>query len=194
MLHAVWSLASGGVEEGFLRVLGHLRREDASVEHHVLALAGGPLEAGFRQAAHAVTIGCDRQTIERQLSAPYDLAHLLCERCADRLLPELVSRSATPVAYGKGCAPAGAHHLEEGFPRRAEEAMLAACDAATFMTARLALRYDLAAAHTTILGDVAELAQSPAGSDSDPVRIVARRLLQALRGACGAGPYWRVVD
>jgi len=171
-------MASGGVEERFLDVLRRIGREDDSIEHHVLAFAGGPLEAAYREAAHAVAIGCDPETIERHLAAPYDLAHLPFERCADRLMPEIVARSAMPVVFGKGYDMGGLSRLDEGLRWRAEEAMLAACDAATFTAARLALGYDVPAGHTTILGDPA-----------DP-----RRLLQALQAACAAGPYWRAVD
>lgn len=201
MLHVVWSLASGEVEKNFLEVLRHVRREDASIEHHVLAFAGGPLEAAYRDVAHEVTIGCDQQTIEQFVGAThgsplesFDLVHIPFERCADRLLPQLVARSAVPVVYGRGYDRGAMYRPDEGLRWCAEEAMLAACDAATFTSARLALAYDVSAGHTSILGDAAELPSPSAGPDADPLRVIARRLLHALQAACAAGPYWRAVD
>ena len=84
LLHVLESFAPGGMETTFLNVLRHFRDADGSVEHHVLAFAGGALEQGYRDAADGVAIGCDPDTIERHLSAPYDLAYILFERCAYR--------------------------------------------------------------------------------------------------------------
>ena len=168
MLHVTESFAPGGIETTFLQMLRQFRVEEPSIEHHVFAFAGGPLEAAYREAAHTVTIGSGRQTIERQLSTPYDLAYILFERCAYRLLPELVARSAMPVVYGKGYDMGGMYRLNEGLQWRAEEAMLAACDGATFTTARLALGYDQLARHTTILGKAADVARFSTIPDPDP--------------------------
>jgi glycosyltransferase involved in cell wall biosynthesis len=176
MLHVIESFAPGGMETTFLNVLRHFRDADASVEHHVLAFAGGALEDGYREAADEVSIGCDAETISRQLSGSYDVAYVLFERCAYRLLPELVAHSAMPVVYGKGYDMGGMYRLNEGLRWQADESMLAACDGATFTTSNLAAGFDLPAGRTTILGkaaDVARFQSIPAPPPpSTPQRIV----------------------
>lgn len=159
MLHVLESFAPGGMETTFLHVLRHFRDADGSVQHHVLAFAGGALEQGYRDAADGVAIGGDPETIERHLSAPYNLAYILFERCAYRALPQLVARSAMPVVYGKGYDMGGMYRLNEGLRWHADESMLAACDGVTFTTANLAAGYDLPVGRTTILGTAADVAR-----------------------------------
>lgn len=175
MLHVIESLAPGGMETTFLNVLRHFRAEDASIEHHVLAFAGGALEQGYRNAANTVTIGCDPETIERHLSTDYDLAHLLFDRCAYRIVPELIARSATAVVYGKGYDMGGMYRLNEGLRWQPDASMLAACDGVTFTTPRLAAGYDVPDGRTTILGKAADVSRFQSIPDPDastPMRIV----------------------
>jgi glycosyltransferase involved in cell wall biosynthesis len=175
ILHVIESFAAGGIETTFLNVLRHLRAEDGTVEHHVLAFAGGPLEEGYREAAHAVTIGCEPDVLSRLAAAPYDVAHVLFERCAVRLAPEFFARSTTPVVYAKGYDLGGMYRLNEGFDWQADESLLASCDAATFTTASLAAGYDLPPGRTTVLGKAADVARFQSIPDPDastPMRIV----------------------
>jgi hypothetical protein len=113
ILHVIESFAPGGIETTFLNVLRQFR-VDRSAEHHVLAFAGGALEQRYREAAHSVAIGSDQDTIDRQLATPYDLVHVLFDRCASRIIPEIVGRSAVPVVYGKGYDLGGMYRLNEG--------------------------------------------------------------------------------
>jgi glycosyltransferase involved in cell wall biosynthesis len=175
ILHVLESFAPGGMETTFLDVLRHLRQADDAIEHDVLAFAGGPLEPRYRDLAHRVTIGCDPATIDGHAAAHYDLIHILFERCAYRMLPHLVARSATPVVYGKGYDMGGMYRLNEGMRWQADESMLMACDGATFTTAQLAAGYDVAPQRTTVLGKAADVARFARIADPDastPARIV----------------------
>jgi glycosyltransferase involved in cell wall biosynthesis len=157
ILHVLESFAAGGMETTFLHVLQNFRRADAAVSHDVLAFAGGALEASYRDAAQAVTIGCDPATLDAQLAQPYDLIHILFERCAYRLLPQLVARTATPVVYGKGYDMGGMYRLNEGLRWQADESMLLACDGATFTTPHLAAGYDISDRRRTVLRKAADV-------------------------------------
>jgi glycosyltransferase involved in cell wall biosynthesis len=175
MLHVLESFAPGGMETTFLNVLAAFRATDPAVEHHVLAFAGGALEPGYRERAHQVTVGCDPQTIDRHVAAPYDVVHVLFERCAYRIVPQLLARTTTPVVYGKGYDMGGMYRLNEGLRWQADETLLAACTAATFTTPQLAAGYDLPGGRTTVLrkaADVARFARIPDPSDATPPRIV----------------------
>jgi glycosyltransferase involved in cell wall biosynthesis len=176
MLHILESFAPGGMETTFLNVLRHFKDADGTIQHDVLAFAGGALENEYRQAADEITVGCDAETFRQRLSVPYDLAYILFDRCAYRLLPELVSRTAMPVVYGKGYDLGGMYRLNEGLRWQADESMLAACDGVTFTTANLAGGFDLPVGRTTILGkaaDVARFQSIPAPPPpSTPQRIV----------------------
>jgi glycosyltransferase involved in cell wall biosynthesis len=175
ILHVVESFAPGGIETTFLTMLRHLRDQDSSIEHHVLAFTGGALEPRYRQAAHSVTMGADQHTIDRQLAAGYDVAHVLFERCAARIVPEIVARTTMRVVYGKGYDLGGMYRLNEGFRWQADESLLASCDGVTFTTASLAGGYDLPPGRTTVLGkaaDVARFQAVPFPDESTPLRIV----------------------
>ena len=163
------------METTFLHVLRNFRIADDSIRHDVLAFAGGALEESYRAAAERVTIGCDAGTIERHLAEPYDLVHVLFERCAYRVLPYLMARTATPVVYGKGYDMGGMYRLNEGLQWQADESMLAACDGMTFTTPHLAQGYDLPPGRTTVLrkaADVARFEALPAPDASTRNRIV----------------------
>jgi glycosyltransferase involved in cell wall biosynthesis len=175
MLHVLESLAAGGIETTFLNVLREFRAADPSVQHDVLALAGGPLESRYRQTAESVTIACDTPTITRVLQCEHDVIYVLFERCTYRLLPLLLGHSTTPVVYGKGYDLGGMYRLNEGFDWSADEAMLAAADAATFTTAELAAGYPMPAGRTTVLrkaADVAAFTGLPQADAATPRRIV----------------------
>jgi glycosyltransferase involved in cell wall biosynthesis len=175
ILHVIESFAPGGIETTFLNVLGQFRAQDFSIQHHVLALAGGPLEHRYRQAAHSVTIGCDQDTIECHLDAPYNVAHILFERCAARIVPEILARSSMPIVYAKGYDLGGMYRLNEEFRWQADESLLASCDGVTFTTASLAAGYDVPPGRTTVLGKAADVARFHAISYPDvttPLRIV----------------------
>jgi glycosyltransferase involved in cell wall biosynthesis len=159
MLHVLESFAPGGMETTFLHMLRAFRAADASIEHDVLAFAGGTLESSYREAAHHVTVGSDPMTIDGQLATRYDVIYILFERCAYRLLPQLLAHTATPVVYGKGYDMGGMYRLNEGLRWQADESMLAACDGATFTTAQLAAGYDMPEGRTTVLGKAADVAR-----------------------------------
>jgi glycosyltransferase involved in cell wall biosynthesis len=163
------------METTFLHLLRNFRTADDSIRHEVLAFAGGALEPAYRDAADAVSIGCDPATIENHLAAQYDLVHILFERCAYRLLPHLLARSATPVVYGKGYDMGGMYRLNEGLRWQADESMLMACDSVTFTTSHLAAGYDIPPGRTTVLrkaADVARFKRLPAPDGTTPARIV----------------------
>ena len=175
MLHVLESFAPGGMETTFLHVLRNFRAADDSIRHDILAFAGGPLERRYRETAHAVAVGCDPFTIDRQLAEAYDVIHLLFDRCAYRLLPQLVARSRTPVVYGKGYDLGGMYRLNEGLRWQADESMLAACDGNTFTTSHLAAGYQIPAGRTTVLkkaADVARFQRLPDPDAATPRRIV----------------------
>jgi glycosyltransferase involved in cell wall biosynthesis len=175
ILHVIESFAPGGIETTFLSALQQFRAEDASIDHHVLAFAGGALESRYRDVAHSVTIGCDQSTIDSQLTTPYDAAHILFERCAVRIVPEIIARSAMPIVYGKGYDLGGMYRLNEGLQWQADESLLASCDGATFTTTNLAGGYDLPPGRTTILGKAADVARFRSIADphdATPPRIV----------------------
>lgn len=157
ILHVLESFAAGGMETTFLHVLRNFRSADDSIRHDVLAFAGGALEAPYRDAAHSVAIGCDSATLDAHVAQPYDLIHILFERCAYRLLPHLVARAATPVVYGKGYDMGGMYRLNEGLRWQADESMLMACDGVTFTTAHLAAGYDVAGRRRTVLRKAADV-------------------------------------
>ncbi len=151
ILHVLETLAAGGVETTFLEVLKHLPR--AGVSHDVLAFAGGALEPEFRAAANVVIVEPRQPALARLVTdRPYDIAHVLFERCALRLLPDLLTRTSTRVVYGKNYDFSGQWRSTEGFIWAADDALLAACDAVTFTTPQLARAFPDAAARATILG------------------------------------------
>jgi glycosyltransferase involved in cell wall biosynthesis len=175
MLHVLESFAPGGMETTFLHVLRNFRSADDSIRHGILAFAGGTLERPYREAAHTVVVGCDPATIDAQLAEPYDVIHILFERCAYRLLPQLLGRSRTPVVYGKGYDLGGMYRLNEGLRWQADESMLAACDGSTFTTPHLAAGYQIPPGRTTVLqkaADVERFQRLPDPDASTPARIV----------------------
>jgi glycosyltransferase involved in cell wall biosynthesis len=141
----------------------------------VLAFTGGALERDYRAAAHQVTVGCDAPTIDRHVAASYDLVHVLFERCAYRIVPQLIARTATPVVYGKGYDMGGMYRLNEGLRWQADETLAAACTAATFTTPQLAAGYRLPAGRTTVLRKAADVARFAA--IADPVEATPPRVL-----------------
>jgi glycosyltransferase involved in cell wall biosynthesis len=184
ILHVLESFAPGGIETTFLHVLRAFKTADPVVRHEVLAFAGGALEARYREVADAVSIGCDADTIDRHVAAGYDLVHILFERCAYRLVPQLLATASTPVVYGKGYDMGGMYRLNEGLRWQADESMLMACDGATFTTAALAAGYDIPADRTTVLrkaADVARFAALPAPDSKTPNRIVCVANLHARK-------------
>jgi glycosyltransferase involved in cell wall biosynthesis len=175
MLHVLESFAPGGMETTFLNMLRRFRVEDDSIRHDVLSFAGGLLESSYRDAAHAVTIGADAATIDSRLAQHYDVVHILFERCAYRLLPQLLGRSSTPVIYGKGYDMGGMYRLNEGLRWQADESMLAACDGHTFTTPQLASGYEIEPGRTTVLRKAADVEPFQCVPDPDastPLRVV----------------------
>lgn len=140
VLHIVESLAAGGVETTFLNVMKHL---PVSLTNDVLAFHGGALEPEYRAAARQVTVTPVASEIDRALiDGRYDVAHILFERCATRVLPTLLTRTATAVVYGKNYDFSGQWRTTEGFQHRIDDSMMAACDGVTFTTPQLADGYD----------------------------------------------------
>lgn len=175
MLHVLESFAPGGMETTFLHVLRQFRLADEGIRHDVLSFAGGALEGAYREAAHAVRVGCDRVTLDEQLAEPYDVIYILFERCAYRLLPQLLARSRTPVVYGKGYDMGGMYRLNEGLRWQADESMLMACDGTTFTTPDLAAGYEVPGERATVLRKAADVQRFQALRDPDlatPARIV----------------------
>ena len=184
ILHVLESFAPGGIETTFLHVLRGFKAADASIRHDVLAFAGGTLEPRYRDVADTVTVGGDPDTIDRHLVAAYDLVHILFERCAYRLLPQLLATTDTPVVYGKGYDLGGMYRLNEGLRWQADETMLMACDGATFTTAALASGYDIPPDRTAILrkaADVARFAALPGPDAQTRMRIVCVANLHARK-------------
>ncbi len=174
-LHVLESLAPGGMETTFLNALRTFREADPSIEHHVLAFAGGALEERYKDACARLTIGCSPDTIDACLTGRHDLVHVLFERCAYRLMPRLVARSATPVVYGKGYDMGGMFRLTDGFDWQADASMLAAASGTAFTTAHLARGFDLPEGRTTVLrkaADVARFNRIEAPNPATPNRIV----------------------
>jgi glycosyltransferase involved in cell wall biosynthesis len=174
MLHVLESFAPGGIETTFLNMLKAFRRHGDD-EHHVLAFAGGALEDAYRAVADHVTVGSDTATLDGALSSPHDVAYILFERCAYRLLPQLLATAPTPVVYGKGYDMGGMYRLNEGLRWHADESMLTACDATTFTTSQLAAGYDMTGGRATVLkkaADVARFASVPDPDAATPNRVV----------------------
>jgi len=185
ILHIVESLAAGGVETTFLHVLrawqasgrGAGRIGTPGLVHDVLAFAGGVLESEYRDTARHVTITGLQADIERVVvDGHYDVAHVIFERCADRVLPTLFTRTSTRVAYGKNYDFSGQGRSTEGFVMHADDAMVAACDGVTFTTEALAAAYQTEdAARSRILGkgaDVRPLLALPPPGPHTPNRIL----------------------
>ncbi len=174
VLHVLESLSPGGVETTFLNVLRHL---SPSMTHDVLAFAGGALEPEYRQAAHRVFVAHRADDLERLVvGGNYDAAYILFERCADRLLPMLLTRTATAVIYGKNYDFSGQWRSTEGFTWVPDDAMLAASDAVTFTTDALASAYasaDRARGH--VLGKGADI--TPLMTIAPPAADTRNRIL-----------------
>ncbi|MGE0593364.1 MAG: glycosyltransferase family 4 protein [Vicinamibacterales bacterium] len=167
VLHVTESLAAGGIETTFLHVLRAMRALDADAHHHVLALAGGPLEGAYRDAATSVTIAPRGPALRRVLETPVDVVQVLFERCAYQLMPALLGRG-TPVVYAKGYDMGGMYRLNEGFDWQADLSMLAAADAVTFTTPDLAAGYPLPAGRAFVLRKAADVKTFAALNDPDP--------------------------
>ena len=175
VLHVLESLAAGGVETTFLNVLRHLPR---AMTHDVLAFSGGALEGEYRSAASQLRIASSNAEIERLLiDGDYDVAHLLFERCAMRLLPTLVLRTTTAIVYGKNYDFSGQWRTTEGFHLSVDDALMAASDAVTFTTPQLAAGYDgNEQLRGTVLGkgaNVTPLLEIPPAGSTTPERILA---------------------
>lgn len=173
-LHVLESLAPGGMETTFLNALLAFRTSDPSIEHHVLAFAGGALEGRYREASSSLTIGCSDETLDACLAAPHHLVHLLFERCAYRLMPQLLGHSRAAVVYGKGYDMGSMSRLNDGFTWQADESMLAAASRATFTTAALAGGFRVPGGRTTVLrkaADVRRFAALAAPDWATPLRI-----------------------
>jgi glycosyltransferase involved in cell wall biosynthesis len=140
VLHVLESLAAGGVETTFLNVLRHL---PDSITHDVLAFNGGALEAEYRAIATNVHVESAPRALEKiVVKGRYDVAHILFERCANRLMPAFVTRTSTAIVYGKNYDFSGQWRTTEGFVDTTDDAMMAACDGVTFTTPQLAAGYD----------------------------------------------------
>ena len=63
-LHVIESLAPGGIETTFLHVLRAWRAAAPWATHHVLAFAGGALEAAYREAVDGVTVAASLELLQ----------------------------------------------------------------------------------------------------------------------------------
>lgn len=184
VLHVIESLAPGGIETTFLHVLRAWRAAAPWATHHVLAFAGGALDAEYRAAADEVTIAAALDDQTRTLLAPWDVVYFTFERCAARLLPLAVSRSRAAVVYGKGYDMGGMFRLNDGFAWQPDESMMWAADHVTFTTGRLAGGFDAPAGRTTVLGkaaDVRRFTGIPPADALTPPRIVCVANLHARK-------------
>jgi glycosyltransferase involved in cell wall biosynthesis len=184
VLHVIESLAAGGIETTFLNMLRAWRREPAWADHHVLACAGGALEAPYRDAADVVTIEAGQRELERAVLQSYDVIHFLFERCAYRLLPFVVAHAHAAVVYGKGYDMAGMFRLNDGLAWQADESMLWGADETTFTTADLMRGYAAPPERCEVLGKAADvrhfLSMPPPGALT-PLRIVCVANLHARK-------------
>jgi glycosyltransferase involved in cell wall biosynthesis len=184
ILHVIESFVPGGIETTFLHVLRVLRAVAPQMTHEVLAFAPGPLESAYREACAHVTIAAEWQAAAACLARRADVIHVLFERCAYRVIPELIARSAIPVMYGKGYDMAAMFRANEGLRWQADEALLAASTAATFTTRALAGQYDVPGGRSTVLGkaaDVERFAQLDAPTSDLPPRVLCVANLHARK-------------
>jgi glycosyltransferase involved in cell wall biosynthesis len=184
VLHVIESLAAGGIETTFLNMLRAWRQEPAWAEQHVLAFAGGPLDAAYREAADALTITASQDELERAVLEPYDVIYFLFERCAFRLLPFAAAHSRAAIVYGKGYDMGGMFRLNDGLAWQPDESMMWGSDRATFTTQDLAAGFDLPASRCQTLGKAAAIAPFLALPEVSPVaapRIVCVANLHARK-------------
>jgi glycosyltransferase involved in cell wall biosynthesis len=184
VLHVIESLAPGGIETTFLNVLRAWRSAAPWATHHVLAFAGGALEAACRDAADTVTIAAALDAQEAILLAPWDVIHLTFERCASRLLPLAAACSRAAVVYGKGYDMGGMFRLNDGFAWQPDESMMWAADHVTFTTRELAGGFAAPPGRSTVLGkaaDVRRFTGMPPADASTPQRIVCVANLHARK-------------
>ncbi len=185
-LHVVESLRRGGIETTFLNVLRAFSdlQDEGPVEHHVLSFSGGPLEAGYREAAASLVIASSTAEITLSLNRGYDLVNLNFDRCAHRLAPLLLARFHGAVFYSKGYDMSAMYRLQGGFERSAEDALLSACDGVSFTTPDLARLYDLPEGRLTALCkavDFDSFARVPAVSEATPNRVLCIANLHARK-------------
>lgn len=184
VLHVVESFAAGGIETTFLNMLRAWRREPAWASHHVLACAGGALEAAYRAAADSVTIAGGQRELEHAVLQPYDVIYFLFDRCAYRLLPVVVAHTRGAVVYGKGYDMSGMFRLNDALAWQADESMLWGVDQATFTTADLMAGYAAPPERCEVLGKAADvrhfLSMAPSGVLT-PQRIVCVANLHARK-------------
>lgn len=183
-LHVIESLAPGGIETTFLHVLRAWRAAAPWATHHVLAFAGGALEAAYREAADGVTVAASLDDQAEVLHAPWDVVYFTFERCALRLLPLAIAQSRAAVVYGKGYDMGGMFRLNDGFAWQPDESMLWAADHVTFTTRRLAGGFDVPPGRTTVLGKAAAVRRFislPPADGTTPPRIVCVANLHARK-------------
>jgi glycosyltransferase involved in cell wall biosynthesis len=184
ILHVIESFAAGGIETTFLNMLWTFRALAPRVRHEVLAFGTGPLEEAYRQAGDHVMIVPDWQAAAACRSRAADVIHVLFDRCAYRLIPELVARDPVPIVYGKGYDLAAMYRANEGVRWNADESLLVASTAATFTTRSLASQYSVPAGHSTVLGKAAAVKrfeQLPLPGIAMPPRILCVANLHARK-------------
>jgi len=157
VLHVIESLAAGGIETTFLNMLRAWRQEPPWAEHHVLAFAGGPLDAPYRETADSLTITASQDELEQAALAPYDVIYFLFERCAFRLLPAVAAHSRAAIVYGKGYDMGGMFRLNDGLAWQPDESLMWGSDRTTFTTDDLAGGFDLPASRRDVLGKAASI-------------------------------------
>ncbi len=159
LLHVLESFAAGGMETTFLHALTAMQALDPDNEHHVIAFAGGALEARYR--ARAASVRIDPAWTWPRSAAPS--RSTWCTFCSiavhTGVLPALVARCDVPVVYGKGYDLGGMFRLNEGFDWQADASLLAAADGVTFTTAALEAGYGLPPGRSNVLGKAADVAR-----------------------------------
>lgn len=168
VLHVIDSLACGGVENTFVQMLTAFRdigEPGETVDHDLLALAGGPLEPAARAAARQVVVAPSATETVALLEADYDVVHVLADRAAHALLPLIFSRSASAVVYGKNYDLSAMYRMDGGFDWRADDCAMEACDAVTFTTEPLSQQYTVAHGSVHVLGKAADVRRFSAVPD-----------------------------
>jgi len=174
-LHVLESLVAGGIETTFLNTLRAMRVASPDDRHQILAFAGGFLEPDFRAAAHQLFVAPDPETLVAALEGGHDVVHVLFDRCAYRLLPYACACSRAALVYSKGYDLSGTLRVNRGLEWRADDALLAACDAVTFTTPSLAARFHLPEGRSKALRKAADLERFrgiPPPDDRTPPRVL----------------------
>lgn len=184
ILHVLDTCGAGGIETTFLNILRHWRTQPPWAEHDVVAVAGGALEAAFREVTGSVVIAPTSDAMMTALHGEYDAVYVLVDRMAYRWLPFLAASSRAALVYGKGYDLAGTFRVNDGVCWQPDESAMWGCDQVTYTTATLAAGYAVPDGRTAVIGKAADVRHfldvAPIGPGT-PTRIVSIANLHALK-------------